>query len=130
MEYDLSSIAQKLIEDFKNLAKTETVIGEPFQMGEYTCMPVIKVGIGYGSGGGSGSGKAKNEQSGSGGGGGVGGGIGVEPIAFLCSRGDQITLLNVGKGEGITSFFDKIPGVVEKFMDIKKKQKEDKEESD
>ena len=43
----------KQITDFmKTEAKTETVMGEPFELGAYKCVPVIKVGMGFGSGGG------------------------------------------------------------------------------
>ena len=44
----------KMTEFFKNEAKTDTVIGTPFQLGEFHCVPVIRVGLGFGSGMGEG----------------------------------------------------------------------------
>jgi uncharacterized spore protein YtfJ len=48
MSLTLEETVQKLTDFLKTEAKTETVIGQSFQLGEFTCVPVIKFGIGMG----------------------------------------------------------------------------------
>ena len=35
-------------------ARTETVIGKAFKLGNYDCIPVVRIGMGFGTGGGEG----------------------------------------------------------------------------
>ena len=107
----------------KTEAKTETVIGQSFQLGEFSCVPVIKFGMGLGYGGGEGHGDAVGKGKGEGTGGGAGGGIGVEPIGFLTTRGDQISFIPTRANKGLSAVFEKVPDLLEKMMDKKKTQK-------
>ena len=102
------------MEHLKNVAKTETVVGQQFTLGEFTCVPIIRVGMGFGSGSGDDGKKGK--------GGGAGGGLGVEPIGFLVTKGGEITFLSTHKGKGIDAVFDKVPDLLEKVMEMKKKE--------
>ena len=61
MAITLDETVQKLTDFLKTEAKTETVIGQAFQLGEFTCVPVIKFGIGMGYGGGEGKGKQNSK---------------------------------------------------------------------
>ena len=54
MEMKLEEMLNKVIDQLQSVAKTETVIGESFKLGEFECVPVIKIGMGFGSGGGGG----------------------------------------------------------------------------
>ena len=54
MEMNFETLLQRLTEFIQKEAKTETVIGEQFKLGEFTCVPVVRVGMGFGSGGGEG----------------------------------------------------------------------------
>ena len=101
------------ITDFmKSEAKTQTVIGEPFQLGEFSCIPVIRVGMGFGSGGGEGD----APKEGHGEGGGVGAGMGIEPIGFLVSKDDTISFVSTKTNQGLSAAFEKVPSLIEKFM--------------
>lgn len=102
----------KLITDFiKTEAKTETIIGEPFQLGKFNCVPVIKVGMGFGSGGAEGmEGKIRKGE-----GLGAGAGIGIEPIGFLVTTDDEISFLEAGKTHGLAAAFEKVPDLIEKL---------------
>ena len=113
----------KQISDFlAKEAKTETVIGKEFQLGQFSCVPVIKVGMGFGSGGGEG----EDPKKGRGEGAGAGAGSSVDPVAFLVTKGDEISVLPVGQSKGLSKMFEQVPGLMEKYFESRKKE-EDKE---
>lgn len=120
MEANFEKMLDKVIEELKVAAKTETVIGEQFKLGEFTCVPVIRIGMGFGGGGGEG----QDTKQGKGTGGGAGAGIGIEPIAFLVSKGDEISVLPVRKSSGLAAAFEKAPELIEKFLEKKEAKSE------
>ncbi len=121
MESNLEQLLDKVSGHVKDLAQTKTIIGEEFKMGEFTCKPVIKVGIGFGSGSGKGDDdKSKCKGSGSG----AGAGIGIAPVGFLISKGEEISFVPSDQKKGVQAIFDKVPDLIEKLIDIKKEQKE------
>jgi uncharacterized spore protein YtfJ len=122
MAITLDETVQKLTDFLKTEAKTETVIGQAFQLGEFTCVPVIKFGIGMGYGGGEGKGKQDGKGDGEGTGVGAGGGIGVEPMGFLATRGSEISFIPTRANRGISAIFEKVPDLIEKMT--KKKETE------
>lgn len=111
MELHFEELLGKITDFMKSEIKTDTVIGEPFELGEFKCVPVIKVGMGFGSGGGEGT-EAKGRK---GEGVGAGGGVGIEPIGFLVSRKDEISFLAAGKTHGLSALFEKVPDLIEKM---------------
>jgi len=122
MSFTLDETVQKLTDFLKTESKTETVIGQSFQLGEFTCFPVIKFGIGMGYGGGEGHGGKNGKGNGEGTGIGAGGGIGVEPMGFLATRGDQISFIPTRTTKGLSSVFENLPSMVEKMMSMKKEK--------
>ena len=68
MEINVEELLNKVSEQVKSFAKTDLVIGEEFQMGEFTCKPVIKIGTGFGSGVGTGNNQVRGSKRGEGGG--------------------------------------------------------------
>lgn len=123
MAFNLEETVKQLTDFLKTEAKSETVVGQSFQLGEFTCVPVIKFGIGLGYGGGEGKGNQQGKANGEGTGGGAGGGLGVEPIGFLATRGDQISFISTRSSKGLSTAFEKLPDVMEKMFDKKKEQK-------
>ena len=120
MELHFEELLTKITDFLKSEAKTETVIGEQFKLGEFLCVPVIKTGMGFGSGGGEGvEAKAKKGQ-----GIGAGAGVGIEPIGFLITKGDEISFLEAGKAHGLAAAFEKVPELIEKYVEVKSKEKE------
>ena len=105
MELNFEEMLEKITQFIKSETRTETVIGDQFTLGEFSCVPVIKVGMGFGTGGGTG----KDPKSGEG----QGGGAGAEEISFV----------GTGKSKGISAIFDKMPDFMEKFMEKKDKDK-------
>jgi uncharacterized spore protein YtfJ len=125
MDMNIEALLDKVSEHVKSLASTETVLGEEFKLGEFTCRPVIKVGTGFGSGTGSGTDpKTKNQGSG----GGAGAGIGIVPLGFLVTKGDEISFIPSDKKTALSSLLDKVPDLVEKVAEMKNKEKEEKGE--
>jgi uncharacterized spore protein YtfJ len=123
MSINLDETIQKLAEFFKSEARTETVVGQSFQLGEFTCVPIIKFGIGLGYGGGEGKGGRPDKGNGEGTGGGAGGGVGVEPIGFLATRGGEISFVPTHSSKGLSAAFEKVPDLLEKLMQAKSREK-------
>jgi uncharacterized spore protein YtfJ len=124
MSVNLEETVKQLTDFLKSEAKSETVMGQPFQLGEFSCIPVIKFGIGLGYGGGEGHGDMPNGKGkGEGGGSGAGGGLGVMPIGFLVTRGDQISFIPTHSSKGLGAAFEKVPDLVEKWMEKKNERK-------
>lgn len=121
MELHFEELLGKITDFMKSEAKTETIIGEQFQLGEFSCVPVIKISLGFGSGGGEGS----DPKKGKGQGGGAGAGVRVEPIGFLVTRGEEISFLGAGQTKGLAAVFEKVPDLIEKFAEKKKEAKEE-----
>jgi uncharacterized spore protein YtfJ len=117
MEMNFETMLQRLTEFIQKEAKTETVVGESFQLGEFSCVPVIRLGVGFGSGGGSGD----APKNGKGEGGGAGAGLGIDPIGFLVTKGDQISFVSTQQNKGLSAIFEKVPELIEKLMNDKKK---------
>jgi uncharacterized spore protein YtfJ len=123
MAINLEETVKQFTDLLKTEAKTETVVGQSFQLGEFTCVPVIKFGMGLGYGGGEGHGDAMGKGKGEGTGGGAAGGMGVEPLGFLTTRGDQISFIPARTSKGLSAIFEKVPDMLEKMLDKKKAEK-------
>lgn len=124
METNFEGLLDKVSEHVKEMAQTKTIIGEEFKLGEFTCKPVVKLGVGFGSGGGNGEDPKSNCK---GIGAGAGAGIGIAPVGFLISKGDEISFVPTDQKKGLQAIFDKVPDLMEKIIDMKNaKEKEDK----
>jgi uncharacterized spore protein YtfJ len=117
MQTNFEEVLTKVTDFLKSEAKTETVIGKEFSLGEFTCVPVISVGLGFGYGGGEG----EDEKKAHGGGSGAGAGIGVVPLGFLVTRGAEISFVSSRNSKGLAAAFEKMPDVLEKFLAGKEK---------
>jgi len=115
MEMNFETLLQRLTEFIQKEAKTETVIGEAFKLGEFTCVPVVRVGMGFGSGGGEGD----SAKTGKGHGGGAGAGIGIDPIGFLVTKDDEISFIGTHQSKTLSSIFEQVPDLIKKFMERK-----------
>ncbi len=92
---EATDLIKTLLEGFKTVAKTETIVGEGIKAGEFTVLPVSKISLGIGAGAGS---EQIKTSGGSGGAG--GGGICVEPIAFLVIKDGEVSILNLRRDAG------------------------------
>ena len=117
MDMQFSKLLENITDFMKTEAKTETVIGNPFTLGEFSCIPVIRVGMGFGTGAGEGDAVKKGHGEG----GGAGGGMGIEPIGFLVSRGSDISFINTKANTALSTAFEKVPDMIEKYFEMKGK---------
>ena len=46
---------------------------------------------------------------------GAGAGVGIEPIGFLVTKGDEISFIETGKSHGLSAAFEKVPDLIEKI---------------
>lgn len=123
---NLNDVLGTITDFLKSEAKTETIIGQPFKLGEFTCVPVMSIGLGFGGGGGEGKGNAKNTGEGEGTGSGGAGGMGLSPIGFLATKGSEIQFISTQANKGLSSVFEKLPTVLEKFFDKTRKTESQK----
>jgi len=127
MDINIEQLLDKVSDQVKSMASTETILGEEFKLGEFTCRPVIKVGTGYGSGAGEGDDpKSKNK----GGGGGAGAAIGITPVGFLTTKGDEIYFIPSEKKTALSSLIEQVPDLVEKVTEMKNKEKKEEEKKE
>jgi uncharacterized spore protein YtfJ len=104
-----------LTSQFEKFISTKTVIGEPFVLGNVTLIPVITATAGIGGGGGEGT-TGKETSSNSGTGLGIGGGFRVSPIAVVVIKGDEVSMLPVGKKSGLLDkLFESLPDLAAKM---------------
>ncbi|WP_420322032.1 GerW family sporulation protein [Flagellimonas sp.] len=120
MELHFEDLLKQITDFIKSEANTDTVMGEQFELGEFKCVPVIKVGMGFGSGGGEGS-EAKGKK---GEGMGAGAGVGIEPIGFLVTKDDKIFFVEAGKAHGLSAALEKVPEMVTKLAENRNREKE------
>ena len=123
----VETLIKTLMEEFRQISKTETVIGEPISVGSTTIIPVSKISFGFGAGGrGQDEGKAS-------GGSGTGGGATIEPIAFLVITDERVQVHPVQKKDiSLSSLIDLIPDAIQKVKGLKEKldTKKEKETKD
>lgn len=118
-ENKVSEILKDIVGELKNIATSQTVVGDPITVGEKTVIPVVKISVGFGAGGGQGE---KGDQSGFGGGG--GGAAKIEPSAFIIIDDKKISLLSAKPGK-LDALIDAVPGLFGKIKDIRNSMKKD-----
>ena len=118
---NVQDMLKDVLTELKALASTETVIGQPIQVDGKTVVPVIRVRVGFGGGGGSG----QESEKGQGLGGGFGAGVTVEPIAFITSTGDEISVVGV-KGKGSPTMEKLLETLPNLIGQVKKQKQENK----
>lgn len=127
----LSEILKTALDQMQYIAKTETVFGDPIEVGEITLIPISKVSIGFAAGG-------ANSEKRNGAGSGTGGGVQVTPVAFISISGEKVQIHSLDKSDqSLKKILAMAPDVIKKvsqFMDKKSKKgkesEKDKKKSD
>jgi uncharacterized spore protein YtfJ len=116
MDIKFKELLNEITHFMEHEATTKTVVGEAFKLGEFDCIPVIRVGMGFGSGGGERDLPKQEHDEGLG----VGAGMGIEPIGFLVSKGKEINFISAKTHSGLAAAFEKAPELIEKYMEARK----------
>ena len=82
----ISEETTRKVAEIADKARSETIYGEPRQIGETTIIPVGRVTINFGFGGGHGKGGSESGDQGEGEGAGAGGRVTVSPVAIIRIR--------------------------------------------
>ena len=116
----LPEVLKTALDQIKYIAKTETVFGDPIEVGDTTLIPVSKVSIGFAAGG-------ANSEKRSGAGTGTGGGVQIQPVAFISVTADKIRIHTLDKSDpGLNKIIAMAPDIVKKVSEfIDKKGKKD-----
>ena len=117
-EFNIKDNVNNIFDKLQNFMKTETVVGEPIEVGEVTLVPFIELNFGLGTGGGSGTDK---ESKGDGGGLGSGGKISVSSVLVI--KGDHVEMMPIKKSSSIDKLIEMVPEIMDK-VDMKKKGEE------
>ena len=110
----LKETLSAIIGELKQIATTETVVGDPLTLDDKMVVPVSRIMVGFGVGGGEGE-EVKKRGGFAGGG---AGGARIDPIGFIIIDGEKISFLPTKPGR-FEGFIDSIPGIVEKFKSPK-----------
>jgi len=118
------SMLNDFLPQLKSLIQSESVFGEPYQVGEVTLIPVNSVRIGFGFGGKD----LERDPSKTGSGG--GGGVVLKPEAFLVVKDGDVSIHTLASGS-IENIMDRVPTVIDQlakvFEKVTKKPKPDAE---
>lgn len=141
-ETKISDIIGTSLEKIRELADTETVIGEPIlTAGGTTIVPVSKISMGFASGGLDYNPKNKPSDPAKNFGGGGGTGMTITPIAFLIIYTDgRVEILPLTQSSaGAPTAIDKISSIIDRTPDLfakikaifsKKSKKNESEENE
>ncbi|UCG13084.1 MAG: sporulation protein [Deltaproteobacteria bacterium] len=120
MANKLKELLSSIIDELRQIATTETIVGNPVVLGDKNVVPVSRITVGFGVGGGEG----ESEQKGQGFGGGGGGGARVEPVGFIVIDGDRISFLPTKPGR-LEGLIDAVPDFLTKVKAMRKGEGDD-----
>ncbi|MCF7803496.1 MAG: sporulation protein [Candidatus Marinimicrobia bacterium] len=104
----IEELIKSVLPELRQIAKGQTVVGEPIQAGDSTVIPVSKVSVGFGAGGG---GSEKDNGQGSG----TGGGASIEPVAFIVITDGKVQLVPLtSKDTTIGKVIDMVPEILDR----------------
>ena len=114
---DLSKLVEALLSEMKQIASSQTVVGEPIRVGESTVIPVNKLSLGFGVG----TGRADRNGHAAPPASALGGGLTVQPQAFIVvDAAGAARLLSLGAASGDSAMIraiELLPGVAEKLIE-------------
>lgn len=117
MDNNVKNNLETIFNNFREMIKVETVVGEAVHIGGATIIPFVDVTFGFGSG--SSENKAAAEKHHAGG----GGGAKLEPSAVLVIKGDRVEMFSIKKDGYQASAFEKLIAMAPEIIDKMKKDK-------
>lgn len=117
MDNTIKNNLETIFNNFREMIKVETVVGQAVQIGGATIVPFVDVTFGFGSG--SADSQADSSRSRAGG----GGGAKLEPAAVLVIKGDRVEMFSIKKDGYQASAFEKLIAMAPEIIDKMKKDK-------
>lgn len=115
---NLVEVLQTIVGELRQIARSESIIGEPVTIGDRTVVPITKLSVGFGAGGAEGT----RPDKGSGFGGGGGGGAVIEPVAFLVMDKDRVQLLTTRKHGVVEAVLEAAPDLISSIKNWSEKK--------
>jgi uncharacterized spore protein YtfJ len=111
----ITSVVHSLLDGLHSMSKSETIIGDSYQLGEATIVPVHRLRVAIGAGTLSGGAK-QDATSGESGGVGVGGAVQIEPVAVIAVGKDKVPRIMFVEEEedALQLLMKQLPDVVSK----------------
>src|ERR1043165_1613367 len=106
----ITDVVHTLLDGLHAMSKSETVIGEPYSLGDATLIPIHRLRVALGAGAVSGAAK-KEVSSGESGGLGRGGAVQLEPVAVIAVGRDGVPKIMCVESEGnaVDKLVDQLP---------------------
>ena len=117
MDNTIKNNLETIFNNFREMIKVETVVGQAVQIGGSTIIPFVDVTFGFGSG--SADSRADSARRRAGG----GGGAKLEPAAVLVIKGDRVEMFSIKKDGYQASAFEKLIAMAPEIIDKMKKDK-------
>lgn len=117
MDNTIKHNLETIFNNFREMIKVETVVGQAVQIGNATIIPFVDVTFGFGSG--ATDGQADSARSRTGG----GGGAKLEPAAVLVIKGDRVEMFSIKKDGYQASAFEKLIAMAPEIIEKMKKDK-------
>ncbi len=119
------NVLETMYNKLDKFLKTETVIGEPMELGEIKLIPIVTASFGLGGGLGE-----ENKDSGKSEGGGGGLGCRISPDAILVIKGDKVELIKLQGKRSLDKLFEMMPELIEKVEALKSPKGDDSKTED
>ena len=111
MDNTIKNNLETIFNNFREMIKVETVVGQAVQIGGATIIPFVDVTFGFGSGSTDGQGSRA----------GGGGGAKLEPAAVLVIKGDRVEMFSIKKDGYQASAFEKLIAMAPEIIDKMKR---------
>ena len=127
-QHPIGDLMNTTMEKLREIAKVDTIIGQPIQAGEVTIIPISRLSVGFASGGSDFTAKHQKPEGDNAFGGGSGAGMNLSPVAFLIVKGDSVRLMPVAPPAATTvdRVVEMVPEVIDKVTGFVEKQQEKK----
>lgn len=106
---DFNQHLQTLFGQLKTFFRTETVVGEPIEVGDITLIPLIEISFGLGSGGGTSKDKKADGAAG------AGVGAKIMPTAIMVVKEEEVSLIPLKERDSWENILKMAPGLISKL---------------
>ena len=127
-QHPIGDLMNTTMEKLREIAKVDTIIGQPIQAGAVTIIPISRLSVGFASGGSDFTSKNQKPEGDNAFGGGSGAGMNLSPVAFLIVKGDSVRLMPVAPpaANTVDRVVELVPEVIDKVTGFVEKQQEKK----